>query len=312
MTTQTWESLTSENNKYEHRIDLLSKASTTKFFNAYNDIDWNHPDYNIAPNNPIWIRGDTDFLGATQWYKAQPDHRRSALGLQMIVDSMKLGAVFENYLITGLAHYVRTLPDGAVEFRYAMHELIEEGQHTLMFQEFINRSGLKAAKPDWLTQAFGSRIAKYGERFPELFFIFVLGGEAPIDFSQRRGLKNKTIVHPLAKRITHIHTTEEARHINFAKLYLEKNVPKLNPVRKTILATATPIIFSVMAKMMLKPSPYAQKKFQIPDAVLNEAYDHNREYQGVVRDAFADLVKMCDEIGLVERAPLIWQKCGLI
>ena len=57
---------------------------------------------------------------------------------------MKTGLVFENILQRGLLEFAMTLPNDSTEFRYAYHEVIEEAQHTLMFQEFVNRSGLDA------------------------------------------------------------------------------------------------------------------------------------------------------------------------
>ena len=34
-------------------------------------------------------------------------------------------------------------PNGALEFRYAYHEAIEEAHHTLMFQEFVSSGDLQ-------------------------------------------------------------------------------------------------------------------------------------------------------------------------
>ena len=49
---------------------------------------------------------------------------------------------FENLLQRGLLSYAFRLPNGAPEYRYLHHEIIEESQHSLMFQELVNRSGL--------------------------------------------------------------------------------------------------------------------------------------------------------------------------
>ena len=68
-----------------------------------------------------------------------------------------------------------------------------------------------------------------GRRFPELFFIFVLGGEDPIDHVQRETLRSERELHPLLERIMRIHVTEEARHLSFARHYLKREVPKLGP-----------------------------------------------------------------------------------
>ena len=57
---------------------------------------------------------------------------------------------------------------------------------------------------------------KLGSRFPELFFIFVLGGEDPIDHLQRETLRSERDLHPLFEMIMRHHVTEEARHLSFA------------------------------------------------------------------------------------------------
>ena len=67
--------------------------------------------------------------------------------------------------------------------------MIEEAQHSLMFQEFVNRSGFDAQA--WTADRIGARvIVSLGRRFPPLFFTFVLGGEDPIDHVQRRELRS--------------------------------------------------------------------------------------------------------------------------
>src|SRR5213078_2166833 len=100
--------------------------------------------------------------------------------------------------------------------------------HSLMFQEFVNRSGLNPPGMPKLMQ-FGSRgVVKMGRRFPELFFLFVLGGEDPIDYVQRRELRSGQELHPLLERIMRIHVTEEARHLSFARHYL-KHGPRPAP-----------------------------------------------------------------------------------
>ncbi len=58
----------------------------------------------------------------------------------MRAGKMKVGLIFESILKRGLLKCAMTLPNGAPELRYAYHEVIEEAQHSLMFQEFVNRS----------------------------------------------------------------------------------------------------------------------------------------------------------------------------
>ncbi|MBV9412506.1 MAG: diiron oxygenase, partial [Acidimicrobiia bacterium] len=211
------------NDAYQNLIARLSHQSVVKHFDAYADVPWDDPEYRIDPEDPRWeMDADDGGLGATDWYKAQPQGVRARMGLQGIVSSMKTGLQFESVLKRGLLEYATTLPNNATEFRYAYHEVIEEAQHSLMFQEFVNRSGLNPPGMPKLMQ-FGSRgVVKMGRRFPELFFLFVLGGEDPIDYVQRQELRSGKEIHPLLERIMRIHVTEEARHLSFARHYLKR------------------------------------------------------------------------------------------
>src|SRR3989442_4138013 len=130
---------------YQHLLRRLSHQSVVKHFDAYADIDWDAADYRIDPEDPRWELGSDDVLGATVWYRAQPQATRARLGLHLVATKMKIGTQFENVLQRGLLEFTWTLPNGAPEFRYVYHEVIEEGQHSLMFQEFVNRTGFDVA-----------------------------------------------------------------------------------------------------------------------------------------------------------------------
>jgi len=108
--------------------------------------------------------------------------------------------------------------------------------------------------------------------FPELFFLFVLGGEDPIDHVQREQLRTGQFAHPLLRRISQIHITEEARHLSFARAYLRHHVPRLGPVRRTMLRIRTPLLLGQMARVMMQPTPTMVRRYAIPKAVLREAY----------------------------------------
>ncbi|MBV8303709.1 MAG: diiron oxygenase, partial [Acidimicrobiia bacterium] len=270
---------------YEQLISRLSHQSVVKHFDAYADVPWDDPDYRIDPEDPRWELSDDDPLGATEWYKAQPQGVRARIGLDGIVTAMKTGLQFESVLKRGLLEYTTTLPNGAAEFRYAYHEVIEEAHHSLMFQEFVNRSGLNPPGLPKLMQ-FGSRgVVKMGRRFPELFFLFVLGGEDPIDYVQRQELRGGEEIHPLLERIMRIHVTEEARHLSFARHYLRRHVPELGPVKRRMLAIRVPFILGTMAGMMLRPSKSMIRQYGIPKSVIKEAFDDNPQARQFVRDS---------------------------
>src|SRR5436305_5756961 len=214
--------------RWNKLLDRLNDLSITKHFDAYVDVPWDDPAFALDPTDPRWeLDPEMDQLGATQWYLDLPQHDRARLGCELVASKMKIGLIFESVLKRGLLEYATTLPNRTPEFRYAYHEVIEEAQHSLMFQEFVNRSGFDPPGMPKLMQ-FGSRqVVKLGRRFPTLFFLFVLGGEDPIDYVQRQALRSEHEIHPLLERIMRIHVTEEARHLSFARHYLKRNVKEL-------------------------------------------------------------------------------------
>src|SRR5262249_11702238 len=125
---------------YSALLARLSRQSVVKHFDAYADIDWEAQENRIDPEDPRWEVFE-DGLASTAWYRAQPQGVRSRLGLHMVATFMKIGVQFESVLKRGLLDFAARLPNGSAEFRYVYHEVIEEAQHSLMFQEFVNRAG---------------------------------------------------------------------------------------------------------------------------------------------------------------------------
>src|SRR5438093_2941725 len=151
---------------YQHLLRRLSHQSVVKHFDAYADIDWDAADYRIDPEDPRWELGGDDVLGATAWYHAQPQAARARLGLHLVATKMKIGTQFENVLQRGLLEFAWTLPNGSPEFRYVYHEVIEEGQHSLMFQEFVNRTGFDVAGLGFWDRLGARRVVAAARRFP--------------------------------------------------------------------------------------------------------------------------------------------------
>ncbi len=297
---------------YAELLARLSRLSVTKHFDAYADIDWDGEAYRIDPADPRWELTPDDPLGATAWYRAEPQPVRARIGLHMIASSMKTGLQFESVLKRGLLEFALTLPNGAPEFRYAYHEVIEEAQHALMFQEFVNRTGLDVAGLSRLDRFASRRVVAFGRRFPALFFLFVLGGEDPIDHVQRAVLRSDVPLHPLLRRIMQIHVTEEARHLCFARQYLRQHVERLGPVRRTWLGLRAPTILAIMTQMMLRPAPEVVRTYRIPRPVVTEAYTRNPRHRAETVAALDKVRALCREVGLVTPwSRRLWQAFGI-
>ena len=237
---------------------------------------------------------------------------RAHIGLHGIVANMKAGLQFENVLKRGLLTYAFGLPDGSPEFRYVYHEVIEEAQHSLMFQEFVNRAGLEAPGLTWDMRLGTGRVVALARRSPALFFVFVLGGEDPIDHVQRTVLRGGRELHPLTERIMRIHVTEEARHLSFARSYLRTHVPTLPRRSQAAIRVEAPLLLSQMAGVMMRPPRALVRAYDIPRDVLREAYGPDSASRQDVRDSLRKVRTLLTDLGLVTPvSQRLWRRLGL-
>jgi len=296
---------------YADVLARLSARSVTKHFDAYADVEWDHPDNRIEQDDPRFEITPGEPLAATAWYRSLPQAARARLGLHLTVSRMRTGIQFENILSKGLLEFAMTRPNGSPEFRYAMHEVIEEGQHSLMFQEFVNRSGLDPEGLGGVELAVARRVPAMGRHSPERFFLHVLAGEAPIDHVQRTMLASPTAPHPLLKRIMQIHITEEARHICFASRFLTETFPALGPYRKAALRVGAPFVVGATMIQMMRMPPDIVKRHGVPRAAVREMQRSQAFREQVIRSV-RPVHALCVKLGIVTpRTDLVWRWLGL-
>jgi len=288
-------------------LNVLNRASIHRHFDAYTDVPWDDPDYALDPCDPRLALPEDDPLGGTEWYRSLPQDRQARLGLQITCEMLHIGMDFEGVLSAGLLELSRCLDVGDPMRRYALHEVIEEGQHTLMFREIIMRSGLPTRGLRGVNRLHSYTVPRQARRFPEYFFFFVLGGEAPVDRAQRAALRRREALHPLLEKVFRIHVTEEARHISFADLYLREHVPELSAMKRAFLSIRVPIIMGEMSEQMLVPPAWIRRAYEIPDAVMREAYRGPRHHARLV-DGVAKVRRLSEELGLTGPfSDLLWR-----
>jgi hypothetical protein len=292
-------------------VRRLSRQSVDKHYDAYADVPWDDPDFAIDAEDPRWNLWDGDAMGQTDWYRSQPPGIQARVGLHRMAAAMRVGTDFENILQRGLLAFAYKLPDGSPEFRYLHHEVVEESHHQMMFQEFVSRTGLDVAGlPGVLHTLAEKLVIPLNRLLPPLFFLFVLGGEDPVDHIQRQRLRSG-IAHPLLERIMRIHVTEEARHISFARQYLREEVPKLSTVERMILAGRAPILFGIMVRLMADPPRHVVQTYGIPNAVMAEVRRSPLRRQLLV-DCAAKPRQLCQDLGLISpRTEHLWRWAGL-
>ena len=299
---------------YDRRVRHLSEASVEKHWEAYADIDWDAlAAESFHDDNTQWKLPKTDPLHSHPWYLAQSPETQAKIVKWRVVSHMRVGIEFENTLSRGLLSLALREPTGSKTFRYAYHEMIEEGQHTLMFQEFVNRSGLKPQGMPWLFRIFVNFFVHAVVRYsPERFFYAVLAGEEPVDYLQRRALRDEKPLPPLLERIFQIHVSEEARHVAFAHVFLKKQVAQLGWFRRKLLTYSAPLIVAQGAHLMMDPPREWVTRCGVPESVIREAYGKNPEWQKQIANSVRRIRDFTIEIGLMPRgARRLWQRLGV-
>ncbi|MDQ3158468.1 MAG: diiron oxygenase [Actinomycetota bacterium] len=299
--------------EYAAILKGLSEASVERHFDAFADIDWDSPDFEIRKDDPRWVLPATvDPLGGHPWYQALPLDKQIEIGLWRQANILKVGLQFENILIRGIMQYVFSLRNGSAEFRYLTHEATEECHHTQMFQETVNRIGADVPGMPWSMRRLSPIIPWAGSAVPVGFFMGVLAGEEPIDHMQKAILRGGTDMPPVLSRIMEIHVAEEARHISFAHTYLRRRVPHVGRIERFVMSLLFPVIMRVLCDVIMIPPKEFRKQFGIPRKVMKDLYWRKPESRVRLQEMFGDVRMLAEQSGLMNRVSrLIWKLCRI-
>ncbi|UGT45300.1 diiron oxygenase [Nocardia yamanashiensis] len=314
VTTPVDDPVVAEAMEYANKLLLLSEGSVNKSFDPYEDIDWENPDFDADAKPERWILPESaDPLGRHPWYQALTDEQKIAVGKYRQANVAKVGLQFESILISGMVNHTSfTLPNGDPEFRYCTHEMSEELNHTLMFQEMVNRIGIDVPGMGPLVRQLRLLGVPVAVLFPNFFFMAVLAGEEPIDHIQKQILRSGEDVHPIMRGVMSIHVAEEARHISFAHEFLKHHVPEGNVANRFVLSIAMPIVMFILGRSIATPPKKFFAEFDIPEKVRKELFYGSKEAKQVFADYFIDVRALAEELGLMNPiAKRVWKLLGI-
>ena len=297
---------------YCANLETLSAGSVRRNFNPYLDVSWDSPEFRVTENDPRWVLAESDPIGMSAWYQAQPLEKQIAIGMWRQANLAKAGQHFENILIRGLIQYSFWVPNGSPEYRYCLHEVIEESYHSLTFQEMINRLGNDVPGVPRLLQWLQPLLPLAAGPTPIPFFFSVLAGEEPIDHAQKAILRENLTLHPMMERVMAIHVAEEARHISFAHEYLRRRVPNLRRRHRWLLSLFVPFIMRSMCSAFIVPPRAFWKEFDIPRSVRKDVFFRSPSSRKWLSDMFSDVRMLCHDTGLMNPlAKVIWRICKI-
>jgi hypothetical protein len=285
---------------YSELLGRLNAMSVKKQFDPYRDIEWDAPEHRIDREDPRLRLPSDHPLAATAWYRALSPRQQIRFGIESVAQSLKYGIGFEASLSRGLLLFAQGIPNGSPQYRYAMHEVVEEGRHSIMFQELINRLGADP-RPISAVEAFvDDLVVRTGKTFPALFFFAVLAGELFIDHQNRELLAlDRTQVHPLVRRVVQIHVIEEARHVCFAEQYLREHLPRATTLQRAQMAFLVPAILHQSRDLTLLPNRRLRREFAIPAAAMREAFGPGTRHRTVVSATAKPVFRLLQEHGIV-------------
>ena len=297
-----------DDTEYVEKLTTLSEGSVRRNFNPYSDIDWDSLEFAVTRDDPRWILPTTDPLGRHPWYQAQPTQRQIEIGMWRQANVAKVGLQFEIILIRGLTNYAFWVPNGSPEYRYCLHETVEECNHTMMFQEMVNHIGADVPGMPRVLKWVAPFIPLVAGPLPIPFFFGVLAGEEPIDHTQKAVLREGRNLHPIMERVMAIHVAEEARHISFAHEYLHKRVPGMGPIKRFALSLYVPVIMRLLCQAIVVPPSSFWKQYDIPRSVKKDLFFGQPESKAMLRDMFADVRMLCHDTGLMNPvAKFVWR-----
>jgi hypothetical protein len=303
----------SDDTDYVDKLMVFSEGSVRRNFNPYIDIDWSDPRYKVTEHDRRWLLTASDPISSHPWYQAQPEEKQIAIGMWRQANVAKVGLHFESILIRGLMGYSFWVPNGSPEYRYCLHESVEECYHTLMFQEMVNHIGVDAPGMPTLLKWLSQIIPLAAGPIPIAFFFGVLAGEEPIDHTQKMILREEgKELHPIMERVMAIHVAEEARHISFAHEYVRKHVPEMRPLSRFVLSLYVPVVLRTLCQAIIVPPKAFWREFDIPRSVRKEIFFGRPESRKFLRDMFGDVRMLARDTGLWNPlARLMWRICKI-
>ena len=299
--------------EYEVVLDDLSSASVHRNFDPYLDIDWDAPEMVVVADDPRWVLNyEVDPIGRHPWYQQQPLEKQIRIGMWRQANVAKVGLQFESILIRGLMQYSFKLPNGAKEFRYTTHESKEECNHTLMFQELVNRIGMDVPGAKLGYRLISPLVPLVSTTFPTVFFFGILGGEEPIDHLQKDFLRMRSDLHPAMAAVMQLHVAEEARHISFAHHHLRENVARKGRFQRFVLSLMFPLAMRILLGAIMVPPRSFVHEFDVPREVMRDIFWRAESSKRVRRNVFGDVRMLAEQCGLMNPVSrMTWRALGI-
>ena len=284
-------------------IEHLTEASQRKSFDPYRDIDWNVP----FDDSQFYVPPDLISLYGTELWNAMSREERVRLSKHEAACTMAQGIWFENILNFKMTSYLYRTSPLDPEFYWMQREIADECRHQMMFGEFVRHAGTPWYKPSWRAMMFGN-VTRFATTKASVF-ISILAAEATTDYLNRRVAQDPEC-HPVTRQISRIHIIEEARHLGYARHWLEENFSALPTAVKIVARAEAPASVQIILSQLSSPDIYAN--LHLPPHAAKLAR-RNPARKKIRLEACAELAEFLAQIDVINhRTAPAWRRLALI
>jgi hypothetical protein len=269
----------------------LLKGSAKKSYEPVVDIDWDAP----LPEDKYFVPSTMLSLYGTPMWDTMTERQRLDLSRQEFVNYISMGIWFENMLNQALLRGMMHSSPTAHSTFYELTELGDEARHMLMFGKAIERVGVE---PFWPAKRGARRVNALSMVFRgPMLWTGALVGEEIFDALQRRILDGGEDIQPLVQRVMRIHVTEEARHIQFARDGIRRDVGQLSPRVRWAIANLHGFGASLYFGHFTRRALY--ERVGLDGVEAQRQARANTHFHGTLRSGFAPLAAFLDEVALM-------------
>ena len=269
----------------------LLKGSAKKSYEPIVDVDWDAP----LAEGRYFLPPEMVSLYGTPMWEQMDDGQRVNLSRQEFANYISMGIWFENMLNQSLLRaMMHSSPTSPGTF-YELTELGDEARHMLMFGKAIERVGVE---PFWPGKRGARRVNTMAMIFRgPMLWVGALVGEEIFDALQRQILDGGDDLQPLVQRVMRIHVTEEARHIQFARDGIRRDVGELSPQTRWAVANLHGLGASLYFGHFTRSALYDRVGLDGREAQRQARA--NPHFHASMRAGFAPLAAFLDEVGLM-------------
>ncbi len=283
------------------KAEQLIAASSRLSLDPFRDIDWS-----------VEVRDDGIFhlppqklplFGTTAW-ESMTDEERHEYSRHECASLSAAGIWFENKLMQIVLRHLAEVPVSDPSHRYLLTEIADECRHSMMFGEYIRRAGTPTYGPSTLSGLTDIHALPGGRA---VGYLLILAAEELLDVCNRATMKDPN-VHQVSRQIAKLHVLEEARHVSFAKTFLQEVWPALPSEQRSEAAAFAPIAVGIIASLLVNKDVFIELNIANGDEIART----NPVHRDRVMNDLQHLVSFLSGLGVIDNTNRhLWVERGL-